>query len=204
MRNFALAFALVFAASSAIALEARIAISAYRGDRPLISGTTNLPDGTDLMIEISRRQTNFSAQSKTKVVAGKFQAGPFSQYSSPLNPGTYVVEITMPIAEVQSAAVQVSLGSNGEKLTGSLVRRSVFGGKTVEYRTTINVGGGNANAKADAAAKFQAEENKRAWLSQSCQDICVISPESVGRRGHPSSLKICYEACMKEANRGGK
>ena len=204
MHTSILALVLIFASSSAIALEPRITVTTSDDNRPVIFGITNLPDDTDLIIGISREQSNYAAQSKAKVVAGKFQAGPFSQYGSPLNPGTYVIEVTMPVPAVQSAAVQALTGSNGENLRGKLVKKSILGGKIVEYRTTVKVGSGRTNTKADADAKLQAEDNRRAWLVQSCKDICAISQEPVQRHEKISSFKICYEGCITEASRKDK
>ena len=204
MRNSILSSVIFVVASSAFALEARISITVSESSQPVISGTTNLPNDTDLMIEISRKKSNYSAQSIAKVVDGKFQAGPFSQYSSPLNPGNYEVQVLMPVAAVQSEAVKASIGSNGERLSGPLVKRFEFGGKIVEYKTTFNVGSGGTNSKADIDAKRQAEANKRVWLVQSCNDICAMSEESARRAGQRWSLRICSEACIAEVSRRGR
>ena len=195
---------LAFSTSSAFALDPRISVTASGNANPVISGITNLPDDTDLMVEISRRHSNFRAQSKAKVASGGFQAGPFSQGDSPLNPGTYIVEVHMPPVPVQSSAVRASIGSSGEKLRGPLVKRGIVGGNAVNYRTTFIVGSGVTNAKADADAKREGEANKHAWFRKSCKDICTISEESARRAGRPSSPGICYETCVADASRPGK
>lgn len=199
MRTLNLAIILVFFSSSSIALEPRIKVTASDDDRPVISGVTNLPDNTKLIIELSRNQSNYSAQGKAKVVAGKFQVGPFSQYGSPLNPGTYVIEVTMPVPMVQSAEVKALTGPKGENLRGKLVKKSILGENMVEYRTTIKISDGKTNSKADADARLQAEDNRRVWLLQACKDICKISKESAKAREENVSSKICYESCITEA-----
>lgn len=69
-------------------------------DKPTIVGTTNLPDGIELMITLSRKENQYLAQDKTKVNGGTFRAGPFSEKGVGLNPGTYTLEVTTPLAEL--------------------------------------------------------------------------------------------------------
>src|SRR6185503_18110705 len=63
--------------------------------RPRIVGETNLPDKTELLVTVSGKSTNFTAQDKTSVQAGRFQAGPFGS-STGLHPGQYTVDVVMP------------------------------------------------------------------------------------------------------------
>jgi hypothetical protein len=93
--------------------------------RPIVTGKTNLPDGTKLMVHISRAQSNYSAGTKVKVASGGFRSEQFSQHGSDLNPGTYKVEISMPGAPLQTDAVRAVIGMNGEKLSGPLVRKAL-------------------------------------------------------------------------------
>lgn len=139
MKNSLLTFALVFAAGSAFALNVTLSAKSDGSTTPTIVGTTNLPDGVELMFTLEKSGINYRAQTKAIVNGGTFRAGPFSQSYSGLQKGTYKLDVSMSGARHQSAAVQKVIGSNGEKLTGAVVKKSDFGGNYVDYRTSIRV-----------------------------------------------------------------
>src|SRR4051812_17251776 len=74
--------------------------------RPIVEGTTNLPDGTELMVTLSRKSSSYRAQDKFKVRGGQFRSAQFSNRGSPLMPGVYDLEISSPIAAFQPASVR--------------------------------------------------------------------------------------------------
>src|SRR5690348_15544312 len=98
--GFALAV-LFLASTHASALTVTMTATVEGEEKPVIVGKTNLPDGIDLMITVRRKESQYSAQVKTKVKGGTFRAGPFSQGGVSLNPGNYTVEVMTPVAAVQ-------------------------------------------------------------------------------------------------------
>jgi len=99
----------------------------WEGSRPVLTGTTNLPDGTQIMTSVSRQHPPFTAQDKVVVKAGKFRAGPFGPPTG-LAPGTYEADVTVPYAKVQPANVRAIIGQLGENLQGlSIERHELFG-----------------------------------------------------------------------------
>jgi hypothetical protein len=118
------------------ALEVRISAKAD-GDKPRVSGTTNLSDGTELLITIDRADIKFMAQDKVVVRAGGFSTKELSDKGRGLLPGRYSIDVTMPVAAVQSADVRKVIGARGERLTGAVVKKSIIGDKIVEYKTTL-------------------------------------------------------------------
>lgn len=84
--------------------------NAYRedngNDKPAVIGSTNLPEGTELMLTIARKDIGYMAQAKAYVSAGKFQAGPFSNRGTALSPGSYTIEVLTPYVAVQPATVR--------------------------------------------------------------------------------------------------
>jgi hypothetical protein len=125
------------------------------GARPIVKGTTNLPDGTHLSIWLKqpwlpnakeRMSIGLCAvgddcpfplvatQTGTKkgldevvVKNGQFNEGPFTDKGAALSPGTYVLEVSLTFAADQPADVLAIIGPLGENMTGPLVGGCCFG-----------------------------------------------------------------------------
>jgi hypothetical protein len=89
-----------------------------------IKGTTSLPDDTILMVRLENQDNNYSAEDETSVTKQAFATGFFSDHGSALPSGTYRVEVTVPIAQVQPESVRALFGAHGENLTGPYVKKS--------------------------------------------------------------------------------
>src|SRR6185436_19224463 len=102
----------------------RMFVDVQPGQHATVRGETNLPDGTELMIDV-KEPGDFGrpfVQDEPMVAGGRFrsaQLGPDSGFPE----GEYVVSALMPIADVQPPAVQAVIGTPGERLSGPLVRR---------------------------------------------------------------------------------
>jgi len=111
-----------------------------------VSGETNLPDSTELMISIeSKSSRRYKAQDKAKVSGYRFSAGPFSMGNGPLPDGVYKIEVLMPVSDAQPESVKTIIGQNGKKLKGKLVKKSHLG-VTVEKAGEFFVGADKATA----------------------------------------------------------
>src|SRR5687767_3086828 len=125
-----LAYVILALAPSAVgALNVTMTAKTEGGERPTIVGTTNLPDGIELMVTIRRKESSYMAQDKVRVKAGAFRAGPFSQKGAGLNPGTYALEVSSPGARLQPPQTWPVIGNDGAKLQGPLVKKSPYGGE---------------------------------------------------------------------------
>jgi len=125
--GIALAAAAILVPRLAVAFEPYLNAIVLGTTRPLVSGETNLPDGSEIMVAVARKETPFSAQAKAVVAGGRFKTEPFSDNGKDLAPGRYDVAITMNMAAEQPTAVQSVVGKHGEKLTGKLVKLGPFG-----------------------------------------------------------------------------
>jgi len=188
----------------AAALEPTVKVNIETPQRPVVNGKTNLPDGTDLMISISRKESNYSAEDQVKVTGGKFHTQKFSQKGSDLNPGRYSVEVLMPFPGVQSEGVRSVIGEHGEELTGPLVKHEALG-NLVKYVSTFQVGEG-ADAKADNAARAQQKKDKEKWVRDSCNWIFEYT-ENMRREGKVTGKEVTFEErqakfdnCVKEVS----
>ncbi|WP_315773795.1 MULTISPECIES: hypothetical protein [unclassified Bradyrhizobium] len=148
-------------------LEAVIIARADGSASPAIVGVTNLPDGTKLLIGLRRKEANYFAQARAIVGGGQFRSERFTALGKPLPPGNYRLEITMPLAAMQTSAVQDIIGRDGERLTGKLVERSPHG-VILNSVTAINVGGPPSRA-ADEAARRDSDAAMEKWRRESCQ-----------------------------------
>lgn len=118
-------------------------------------GSTNLPDGTGLMITVSN-ENGFRAQSSTVVISNEFMTEEFSNNGQALESGAYNVDVTMPIASVQPDTVKKIIGENSENLKGDLVKEGDLG-KTVIYSKSIKVEGAS---KVDHSTIIKDYKNK--------------------------------------------
>lgn len=89
-----------------------------------LKGRTNLPDDTIVIVRLESQDNNYSAQDKTRVTTQEFATGFFSNHGSALPSGTYRVEVTVPIAQVQPESLRALFGTHGENLTGPYVKKS--------------------------------------------------------------------------------
>lgn len=165
--------------------------------RPVVTGKTNLPDGTELMVQISRAHSKYSAGTKVKVTSGGFRSEQFSQHGDDLNPGSYKVEISMPGAQLQNDAVRAVIGKTGEKLSGPMVRKGIAG-KVVEYGTTFSVGRGR-NDVADQAARSKENLRRAHWVQESCRDIVhMTDPNAAVLAKQQAQAKCIREVTSKK------
>ena len=196
MRRIALAVLCMAIVGAANALTASVTATLEGEARPAIVGRTNLPDGTELMVELSRKESSYAAQDKVSVKGGAFRAGPFTQKGANLNPGTYLVTVTMPVAAVQPTSVSSAIGEGGSKLEGPLVKRSSFGGNVVRYQTSVKVGVGSGSVSADKAARAQDAKDTHAWWLFSCKSTCTTAQSIATQRTEPFSFESCYAKCV--------
>ena len=176
---FAITIMIALAAADASAATPLILLvtgSAENG-RPTIEGTTNLPDGAELMVTLSRRESSYMAQDKLSVKNGRFKSSQFSNSSAPLLPGKYTLEVTGPIAAVQS--VSRALGDNYSNYSGPLLRRGRYG-TTLKYESKLQIPGQTSSA-ADAAARKTAAAERVAWLRKSCIEIPPTAERLTGK-----------------------
>lgn len=121
--------------------EAKITAQTTKTDdgRLVVSGSTNLPDGTELLISVSDDTTGFTAQSRTTAKDGGFSGVPLGPKSG-LAPANYTVEVLMPVSTSQPESVQSIIGRDGSNLSGPLVEAFSWGGKFVKYSFKYTVG----------------------------------------------------------------
>jgi len=108
--------------------------------RLIIKGSVNLPDHTILMVNLACEATNYSAQDKTTVINGTFEAGPFSDSKrlySRLKDGTYTISISTVMVSEMNSSVREVLGDKGRNLVGSFIVDDPILGKRVDYSETL-------------------------------------------------------------------
>lgn len=112
-----------------------LVVSTLSQNRVRLSGKTNLPPGTKLMLSVREDiEDGFFGQFSCLVSAnGEFESAIFGSASG-LTDGLYIAEALMPIAAVQAPDVQEEIGAFGEHLEsrrtykrGSLVKNEKFG-----------------------------------------------------------------------------
>jgi hypothetical protein len=199
MTRLALASLLLILFPSVVcALNVTMSTKAEGGDRPVIVGTTNLPDGIELMVTLSRKESSYMGQSKAQVRGGAFRAGPFSQKGAGLNPGIYRIEVSSPLPSLQPPHTWTTIGNDGSKLQGPLVKKSPYGGKVVQYKNTLKIGTGKRSLEQDRAAQAQAEKDQDEWWLRSCKDNCNLVQRVAQERGEAFNWDRCYHKCVAD------
>lgn len=179
------------------AFNVTMSITSDGSDKPTIIGTTNLPDGIELMATISREANSYRASGKGVVKDGKFQIGPFSQGKTGLNPGQYIVEISMSLASLQPPKTWPIIGNDGSSLEGSFVKKSEVGGNWLYYKSKIKVGKEPSSLK-DKESKIQAVKDRHKWWLNSCKEICDITQVVAKQRGEEFEWDRCYYKCVAD------
>jgi len=97
-----------------------------------ILGKTNLPHGMALMLGLRGTASKYFAQDKVDVADGRIIFSWFSDGGKPLPSGTYEIEVSSPLPDLQPSAVRAVIGQTGENLLGPI--RTWMGSKMVEYK----------------------------------------------------------------------
>jgi len=110
-------------------IDVTIAIRAgiVRGSRVRLTGSTNLPEGTQLSFAIETPGGRILAQDSGTVKEGKFSSVIFFMEHG-LAAGKYVGTVTMPVAAVQPQNVRTVIGPKGENLAGKFISKEKYGG----------------------------------------------------------------------------
>lgn len=107
----------------------------------VVEGTTNLPDGMSLWVELRNEKTGYFDQAKAMVKGGRFVSEPLGENRASgkkLVPGKYRLEVSMPGPEQQPADVQRVIGKRGELLTGRLISVGNYG-KSLAYTVEVQM-----------------------------------------------------------------
>lgn len=131
----------------------KVTVEVTPQQRVVLSGETNLPDGTIIMTSVSDRSTDFLGQERVTVNQGRFRSSSFGPAGG-LPPGIYTAGATMPIPRVQTPEVRSIIGDDGENLVGPLVERGKLG-TTVSIEERFQIG-------SDAEVARQGERRKQA------------------------------------------
>ena len=159
--------------------------ASVKGDprKPTVVGRTNLPAGTQLMVNLERSESAYKAEAKSTVGNdGCFSGGPFSRSGGPINGGEYVVDVLMPVSSVQPQAVQALIGRKGQNLRGPLVKPfslTGFGqlGKVADYRAKFTLG--TADAQKDAEARQDEKNAQKKRLADLRTSAAILAAKTL-------------------------
>ncbi len=119
-RVFAGGAAMVLIFGSARAFEPNVSI--YPGSKPqTVGGTTNLPDGTNLLVILTRKESGYVASDSPVVRSGHFETKDLNSPDFPMGPGRYLVEVITADGEQPDNLSHV-FGKDGENLEGPHVK----------------------------------------------------------------------------------
>lgn len=102
---------------SAPTINVQISVMIEGGRKPVILGSTNLPDGFEALVTMYHGRRPMGEE-RVVVEEGNFQAGPFSDGGNPYAAGIYTMSLDSPLSELQPEKVQAVIGHNGVLLRG--------------------------------------------------------------------------------------
>ena len=102
-----------------------------------IAGKTNLPDGSRLLLTLSRGK-GYTAQDKATVLGGSFISAYFTDAHRHLSPGKYKLSIIMSVLD-QNKTVRSLVGEHGGMLAGPLVHSDGARRNLVQYQTAVTI-----------------------------------------------------------------
>lgn len=134
-------FSLCLSATTPADEQTRLSTSVRNSEKglPIISGQTNLPDGTVLLITITCPSISYLGQDSVQVANGSFQSSQFSEKGMPIRVSNCTSETSMPPPSTQPQFVRERIGSRGEKLKGPLVHRDSKTGIAVRSTSRFSI-----------------------------------------------------------------
>lgn len=160
------------------AFEPTVSLTVESPLTPVFHGVTNLPDGANLMLSLTRPDVLYAAQSKMVVKNGKFQSERLSYRGKPLTPGRYKIDISMAAAAFNPPNVQAVIGARGEKMTGQWVTRGVIDEKEFLYTALVDLGG-VANSSSDATARTERNVHLEIAIIQNCEQTVAMTNRAI-------------------------
>jgi hypothetical protein len=145
-------------------------------------GKTNLPDGMELMINISNK-SGYSAQSKQTVQEGSFKSGQFTNKGYPLKSGKYSIEIITPTASVQSENVKRIIGDNGINLVGDLIKHDNDWGNQLVFQEQFTVSETTSGYKTKTSPSSASIENESPPSNEEVYQYMMSAFDSITGNG---------------------
>jgi hypothetical protein len=165
-----------------------------------VSGTTNLPDGTKLLIELKRGPS--FATAFLAVEGGRFDRDLYPNTVRPLPPGDYHLSIETLSPHQQPPEVQAQLGEKNEAIISDLLKPSPLGlGNVIQYGSTMQIDGAGSKAQ-DAAAKQAAASEYDRWARQSCESLPDLAEKLGGGPPTEGQRAKIRRDCLRRVSNG--
>jgi hypothetical protein len=130
---------LVCAAPSFAATPLELSVQVDPDDgtgHPSFTGTTNLPDGTEMLLTLTRRSRPYMGQDRVVVHGGHFRSTHFADTGDAALAGRFELIVTGGLFDIQPASIKPFLGKDYANFSGPQLHHEAFG--TV-LETTIQV-----------------------------------------------------------------
>lgn len=120
-----------------------------REDGMLVIGRTNLPLGTQMLVNIEKTNGATLAQDNATVGEfGRFYAGPYATENSVVPDGAYIIHVVAAIADVQPDNVKPAIGKDWANYLGPLKSTDGVIGPVIEAKWHINWVNGSSGSPA--------------------------------------------------------
>ncbi|MCK6465849.1 MAG: hypothetical protein L6Q93_13560 [Phycisphaerae bacterium] len=106
-----------------------------------VKGTTNLPDGMFIWVQLRNSKTDFFNQAKVIVADGAIASewiGENKASGKPLIAGKYELTVSMPMPDFQPDSVKKVIGKRAELMSGKFITVGNYG-RELQYKRTVEV-----------------------------------------------------------------
>jgi hypothetical protein len=169
---------------------------------PRFVGLTNLPDGTEAQLTVGSKKVRYMAQAEVTVEGGRFHSSAFSNGGQPLLPGTYSVELTSPLSDLQPAQAKQAIGTGYENFVGPQFSEGLIG-RTIRFETKFKVPG-TLRPEAIASARQQADKDLLDFMLRSCTDIEKQAGRPTRTDQAEAKIKSCADGIFEQVKRDRK
>jgi hypothetical protein len=164
--------------------------------KPSFSGLANLPDGTALQISLFSKATgHLNGQDDITIKDGRFTSQSFSRKGEPLLPGSYRVELTSPMSDIQPDSVKQVVGKEYENYVGKDLSDGGIA-RTIDRTMTIRVPG-TLTASVLADARKQDDVDLRQSMMESCAYIEKVDGRPTRTDAAEAKIAACADRLMR-------
>jgi hypothetical protein len=195
MRTILLAIFLFITAPFAQALDVTMGATILGDDHPYVLGSTNLPAGTKLLIQLRLKDNGGEYRAFSDAFVGdtgKFRSERFANSRFGLKPATYTISVTLGHLSFQPSAVREVLGQSGNHMRGPLIVGQPFRTE-LRYMTDVKV--------AKSASAIQAEKDgptRPQSLLKSCTASCDAARTIALAKGDGFGYAQCTRKCSAQ------
>lgn len=168
-------------AATPLVITATLEDASHTG-RPLVRGSTNLPEGTALLVSLTGKSNAYQGDAKAVVHAGHFASPAFANAGGAVPAGVFDVTVSAAPVRAQPDAVRALLGADYSNFSSPFLRRDTSG-MVLEYFFQARLAAATATPASLAAS---AAATKAAASAPTTAPVARAAPSSPAAASAPA------------------